>query len=363
MKYLQDSAHQGYPGANLKLGLRYEKGEGVERDVHVASKYFHREANKGHSEAQWLLSNMYAKGEGVEKNDKLALKYLQDSAHQGYLEANFLLGLRYEKGEGVEEDLHAAFKYYHIAADKGHSDAQVEVGTQYFQGEYLEKNNEAGLRYLRLAAKQNNVQALVLLGLQYCLGENVPQEYETAFQYLTSYPIRNYDASVEKEYLKDRNLAAVQSAFHMAGQMYEEGTGVEQNIKRAIHSYRCAAAHGSADAKFQVALLYMNGTPETPQDLDLASQYFALVTTQKIPTDEPGASNLRQLIAASLCKMGEIVEWQGEEAKKFGKPLREIEQESLTEQGLAAEDCCEDLSNLGKLRFEGWAIQDSYSSR
>ena len=62
------SANFGDAGAMYKLALSYYEGNGVEKDVKVASEWFHKAAAKGNVHAMVRLGRMYSIGLTVEKD-------------------------------------------------------------------------------------------------------------------------------------------------------------------------------------------------------------------------------------------------------------------------------------------------------
>ena len=94
-----EKANSGYPWAQLRLGVMYELGSGVEKNIPEAIKWYEKAASQKsegnwaegiligtHGQqgffnqngdariAQYQLANIYLKGEGITKNNKLAYK-------------------------------------------------------------------------------------------------------------------------------------------------------------------------------------------------------------------------------------------------------------------------------------------------
>lgn len=53
-------------------------------------------------------------------------------------------------------------------------------------------------------------------------------------------------------------------AQYLAGKMYEEGKGVEQDYKEALKYYRLAADRDFADAMYSIAACYLYGKDVVP---------------------------------------------------------------------------------------------------
>ena len=77
-----------------------------------AATWFRLSAKQGDSEAQYRLGMMYEQGDGVEKDLEKAVKLYRFAADQGHAMAQVNLGWMYINGHGVEEDLDEAAKWY-----------------------------------------------------------------------------------------------------------------------------------------------------------------------------------------------------------------------------------------------------------
>ena len=76
---------------------------------------------------QYNLGVRYQLGEGVPKDLGKAAELLQKAADQGYAPAQLNLGELYEKGEGVPKDLGKAAELYKKAADQGNQRAIINL--------------------------------------------------------------------------------------------------------------------------------------------------------------------------------------------------------------------------------------------
>ena len=97
-KWFSMAAKQGHKSAQMKMGLAYKQGNGVQRDIATAAEFFHKAADQGLPIAQMLLASSYRCGEGVKKDEEEAAKWYQRAADQGHAEAQYCLGLVYSCG-------------------------------------------------------------------------------------------------------------------------------------------------------------------------------------------------------------------------------------------------------------------------
>src|SRR5262249_24517448 len=150
-------ADQGNAAANFNLGLRYENGDGVPKDLGKAAELYQKAADQGYARAQVNLGWLYENGWGVSKALGKAAELYQKAADQGNAAAQNNLGTLYEKGEGVPKDLERARELYQKAADQGN---QYAIATR----NRLSKPAEPKL------TDQENAATQFSLGQQYQFG-------------------------------------------------------------------------------------------------------------------------------------------------------------------------------------------------
>src|SRR5206468_613486 len=131
---LQKAADQGNADAQNKLGVRYQTGRGVPKDLGKAAALYQKAADQGNADAQNSLAVLYETGDGVPKDLAKAVELYQKAADQGYDFAQNNLGRLYENGQGVPEDLKKAAELYQKAADQGNTFAQTNHGRLYENG-------------------------------------------------------------------------------------------------------------------------------------------------------------------------------------------------------------------------------------
>ncbi|RAP25871.1 hypothetical protein DID78_07115 [Candidatus Marinamargulisbacteria bacterium SCGC AG-343-D04] len=117
-------------------------------------------AEQGHARAKYNLGVMYDKGEGVAKDLNEALRLYRLAAEQGLAKAQNHMGWMYENGEGVEKDLKEAVRLYRLAADQGFAKAQKNLANMYREGKGVEKNENIAAKWYTLAAQQGHQEAL-----------------------------------------------------------------------------------------------------------------------------------------------------------------------------------------------------------
>ena len=88
-----------------------------------------KDAAKGRTFAQMALGMRYEKGDGVPKDAAQAVKWYRLAAEQGDPLGQLFLGARYDKGDGVPKDAVQAVKWYRLAAEQGDALGQFALAS------------------------------------------------------------------------------------------------------------------------------------------------------------------------------------------------------------------------------------------
>jgi len=135
LSLLTPLAEGGHPRAQNGMGVLFDNGLGVSRDLSKAAEWYRLSAEQGYAKAQFNLAVMYAKGEGVTRDLKQAASWYRLAAEQGHAFAQHNLAQMYLAGRGVPKDFETAFKLETSAAKSGDPNAQYSLGLMYFDGE------------------------------------------------------------------------------------------------------------------------------------------------------------------------------------------------------------------------------------
>ncbi len=76
------AAEQGDAGAQINLGLCYDRGLGVDKDPKAAAAWYRKAAEQGDAKAQVNLGVRYDQGQGVDKDPKAAAAWYRKAAEQ-----------------------------------------------------------------------------------------------------------------------------------------------------------------------------------------------------------------------------------------------------------------------------------------
>ena len=82
-------------------------------------------ANQGDAQAQYELGLMYELGMGIEKDLNQAYVWYQKSADQDYAKAQYNLGIFYALAKGVNKDIEQSKHWIRKANENGYSGGSV----------------------------------------------------------------------------------------------------------------------------------------------------------------------------------------------------------------------------------------------
>jgi TPR repeat protein len=140
VRILRPLAEQGHVAAQVDLGIQYENGEGVDKNLEQAVKWYRLAADQGDARAEVNLGWMYSQGLGVQQEDREAAVWYRKAGEQGNVRAQHNLGVIYETGRGVPKDAQESLKWYRRAAQGGDVKAQNYVGAAYYNGHGVPKD-------------------------------------------------------------------------------------------------------------------------------------------------------------------------------------------------------------------------------
>ena len=103
-------------------------GEGTVKNPKLAAKYYQMAADAGNARAHWHLGLCYQNGIGVPKNMLTAQRMFLHAADDGFMEAEYAVGNFYYEGTcGFPDDEELGRKYLIRAAEKGHEQAREKL--------------------------------------------------------------------------------------------------------------------------------------------------------------------------------------------------------------------------------------------
>lgn len=236
------AAEQNFADGLNWLGRLYDEGDGVAEDDAEAARLYRLAAEQGLTIAQHNLAMMLLNGEGVPEDRSEAAHWFRLAAEQGHVDAQFSLGLRLLDGDGVVEDETEAAHWFRQAADQEHAEARNRLGLMYDGGMGVDQSDSEALHWYRLAADQGYAAAQCNLGIMYATGQGVGED--------------NTEAARWYHLAADQGNADAQNRL---GLLYDEGQGVDEDDVAAVAWYRLAADQDHPSAQYNLGLMYENG--------------------------------------------------------------------------------------------------------
>lgn len=151
LRELEEAAKAGDAQAYYNLGVVYNDGKAVPRNLETAAEMFRRGAEKGSVLAAFALAQAYRRGEGVAVDYGQAAHWYAFAAKRGDFRAGNELGILYIEGKGVRKDPVEGFAWIYTGTHADILDDQALANA--FQlvpmltREQLREGQERGRRY------------------------------------------------------------------------------------------------------------------------------------------------------------------------------------------------------------------------
>lgn len=240
------------------LGLWYQEGKIVPRDLARAEEYFRLGAKAGNSFSSRNLSALLLRKDrpgGADREQAIAI--LEQAGGAGDALAWNSLGLYFLNGDLVPRDLARAESYFEKAIAGGAEYGPGNLANTLLQADRQPAPDpERAVALLTEAAENGNRNANIRLAGLYYEGIPIERDYEKARKYYEVAAAEGDAGSLE-----------------MLGIIHRSGLGVDQDRDKAFAYTLQAAEAGDQSAMFRLAELYENGNG-TVQDLDQADSWF-----------------------------------------------------------------------------------------
>ncbi len=115
LKVTRPLAEKGDPRGQYGMGVLYENGFGVPKDLTQAAAWYLKAAQQGNSDAQYNLGAMNEHGVGMPVNYPEAARWYRPAAEQGDIDALSNLGVLYQNGQGVAQNKVLAMALYNVS--------------------------------------------------------------------------------------------------------------------------------------------------------------------------------------------------------------------------------------------------------
>jgi TPR repeat protein len=280
---LQQDTNQMDISSQLKLGVRYYKGDGVPKDHLKAAELFRQAAEKGNSDGQIRLGLCYAEGTGVTQDLQQAFNLFSQAAEQDNPWALGRIGWCYRYGKGVKADITKASEFYQKAIKKGNLWAAVRLGEIYYDGVGVKRNYKKAVELFELAAQEES-EGLTWLGSCYENGKGIAKN-----------PIK------ATEFYQKAADQGDSWAMARLAHRYEYGLGIAADLNKAADLYRRASVRQGVMNKVILYRLVSAGLIKANEQ-DNFEELFKTLDSSKL-----GAYDLQQLaIAADMANNHKI---------------------------------------------------------
>ncbi len=273
-EYFQRAADLGRASAEMHLYECYQSGIGVKRNPQKAMRYALRSAAHGNPEACYVAGMAMLTGKGAKKDETKGFELLRISADAGYMKAAYAVANCYLKGNGVEKDAPKGFEMHRSLAEKGFAKSMLYVGEAYYLGETVKQDLEEAFRLFSAGAELDNVICQYYLGECYRRGLGVKADEVTALKWYKKAADQGH--VISKGIVEDhRNKAILEDqtpfatfeksaragnaqSMYIVGRYYEDGIGIEKDLKKAKEWYMKAKKRGNSAARRALDALEVN---------------------------------------------------------------------------------------------------------
>ena len=286
-------AEAGDAEAQNEVGVRYEDGNGVERNDVLAAEWYRKSAEQECALGEYNLSTAYFYGRGVETNLVAAFEWMKKSADHDFPLAWFALGTFYEEGTGVEKDGAEALRWYRKAAESDHGQArafaQNSVGRCYRFGIGVEPDEKEALAWYLKSAEAGNPAAMENLAQFYTTGAGGTRNLETARTWrekaravspddpVYGPSVRDLlDGDRELEELRKRDTLTPDEQFEVGGALVAGARNVF-DPDEGFRLLRQAAEGGNVNAQSYLVHIYYKGLCGVKKDPAEARRFLRML--------------------------------------------------------------------------------------
>ncbi|MDR1936238.1 MAG: sel1 repeat family protein [Candidatus Accumulibacter sp.] len=152
------AADLGNPTACFQLGIMYENGEGVNKNINEAIKWYEKAMSKGSATGAGQLANLFYDGTSVPKDVNKAVAYYTRAGELGDSSAYYTLGLLFSFDSSIR-DLEKAANLFRKAVSMGNPMAMNSLGVAYLSGNGVRQSNAQAYAYFKLARRYGDRSA------------------------------------------------------------------------------------------------------------------------------------------------------------------------------------------------------------
>ena len=257
LHHLLDHANKGKIPDQMNLGVRYQYGFSVPRDLAQAEFWLRRAATSGNPPAQVQLGLLYLQPEMLPEHGSDALRWFMRAVAGGQHEAEFNVALIYLRGLGTPANPAQAEHWLRKADGHKVQRAKAVLGVLLLDSPDPARQHE-GFELLKQASAQGDPDGGNALAYCYEFGIGTAPDLPAA--------LRLYETAAN---------AGDPDAMHSLSMMYYEGKGVPQDFKRAFDWSQRGCEAGDSAACWSVGTLYAKGEG-VPRDVVRGYAYLGV---------------------------------------------------------------------------------------
>ena len=233
----------------FNLGVIYELGLGVEKDILKAVGLYEIAARRGYRRALWQLGLLYESGGGgLDPNEERALEMFSKAAAGGHQEANLHLISSYPEYSGLPID---------VLYQQGQYQRALTLATFYYE-QGVSGASQRYIDYERAKAKSDPV-ARELLAERYLFGDIVDFDAQKALDAASIEGPRTNDNDCQILFISGVFLSAWPKSADEIDRIFEQGREEDNGYCFATLAFIGLTAdpeHGDAAVSSLVAALY-----------------------------------------------------------------------------------------------------------
>lgn len=149
-------ANQNDAKACYNLGLMYQDGDGVAKNMDEAVKWYTKSAELNYKEAQYTLASLVFQRQIQSISYPQAVTYYEQAAKQGHVKSQLNLGMLYLRGDVIAQDIPAAVQWLSLAASNNNSEAQGYLADLYQQGAGVTQDTVKAAMWLMMATQNED---------------------------------------------------------------------------------------------------------------------------------------------------------------------------------------------------------------
>jgi len=240
-QWLACAEKSGHIEAAHELGILYEEDD----ETQLACEHYYQAARKGHACACLDMALWYLHHD----TNKKAFAWFLCAAYGGIAMAQYAVAWCYEFGYGTTgKNLKRALEWYQVAFRNNNMHAQLALGRWYLHGIYDCKTNECILQ----PDRQKSFDLLIPLAEN---EHNPIAEFGVGVCFDFGYGVQEPEPMLAVSWYTLAARQGLRDAQYNLALCYKNGSGVDQDLKKALKWFQRAADQDDHDAQKQIIYL------------------------------------------------------------------------------------------------------------